>query len=558
MSNLKLKTKIIALCLGVTALGTSIGIVGYVTLNSVTKDYHQVTNVDLPVVRALADLRAHLRELRIHLRSIAFVDVTPSEAKEYVKLALPEIDFVENQLKAITDIDHSAKDRKSYQDLILAWNDFKIFGQDLIALANDPTANQKEIVRMVKEVCPTKAKAVLDILLVETDVAMKAADASVAAAGSAETKGNTLILLIAFASIFASISLGWLFSKKISDTLTDVAHRLTSSGEQIIQAIGSLGSSSRELSEASTESAASLEQTVASLEELTSMVKRNSEYAQEAASISIASRNSAENGEVEMKKLIQSMSLISDSSKKIEEIINVIDDIAFQTNLLALNASVEAARAGEQGRGFAVVADAVRSLAQRSANAAKDISELIKDSVNKIEEGAKFADHSGEVLNEIVSSVKKVSDLNAEIAAASKEQSIGIHQISTAMNQLDTATQSNSASAEQIVTIIDDFNELAKTSQELTSQLKTVIYGASLSQASPAATTGDKNNKTSAKPKASAASSAASQEPLPKNVHKLPLKKKVAKSTPAGSADAKSLIPFDEDDGRGVGTAEGF
>lgn len=554
MRNLKLKTKIIALCLGVTALGTSIGIVGYVTLNSVTKDYHQVTNVDLPVVRALADLRAHLRELRIHLRSIAFVDVTPSEAKEYVKLALPEIDFVENQLKAITDIDHSAKDRKSYQDLILAWNEFKTFGQDLMTLANDPTANQKEIVRMVKEVCPTKAKAVLDILLLETELAMKASDASVAAANSTETKGNTLILLIALASIFASISLGWLFSKKISDTLTDVAHRLTSSGEQIIQAIGSLGSSSRELSEASTESAASLEQTVASLEELTSMVKRNSEYAQEAASISIASRNSAENGEVEMKKLIQSMSLISDSSKKIEEIINVIDDIAFQTNLLALNASVEAARAGEQGRGFAVVADAVRSLAQRSANAAKDISELIKDSVNKIEEGAKFADHSGEVLNEIVSSVKKVSDLNAEIAAASKEQSIGIHQISTAMNQLDTATQSNSASAEQIVTIIDDFNELAKTSQELTSKLKTVVYGASLSQASPAATTGDKNNKTSAKPKASAAF----KETLPKNVHKLPLKKKVAKSTPAASSDAKSLIPFDEDDGRGVGTAEGF
>jgi methyl-accepting chemotaxis protein len=220
-----------------------------------------------------------------------------------------------------------------------------------------------------------------------------------------------------------------------------------------------------------------LEQTVASLEEMTAMVKMNSDNAKQAASLSLASSQAAVKGEEEMQNLVSSMHDISKASKKIEEIINVIDDIAFQTNLLALNASVEAARAGEQGRGFAVVAEAVRTLAQRSASAAKDISTLIKDSVEMIEHGTDLADKSGEVLKTIVTSVKKVSDLNTEISAASEEQATGIHQISKAMTDLDQSVQSNAASSEEIASTAEEIKNQSHLMNQVTIDLKNIVKG---------------------------------------------------------------------------------
>jgi len=231
------------------------------------------------------------------------------------------------------------------------------------------------------------------------------------------------------------------------------------------------------LSQSSSASAASLEETVASLEEMTSMVKMNSDNAKQAAALSAASSEAAVQGEKEMSELIASMSEISDSSKKIEEIINVIDDIAFQTNLLALNAAVEAARAGEQGKGFAVVAEAVRSLAQRSAEAAKDITSLIQESVAKIERGTHKADKSGEVLKNIVVSVKKVADLNTEIATASEEQSTGIGQISKAMNQLDQSVQSNAASSEEIAGTAEEIKRQSDVMRDVVLEINTEVNG---------------------------------------------------------------------------------
>jgi methyl-accepting chemotaxis protein len=221
-----------------------------------------------------------------------------------------------------------------------------------------------------------------------------------------------------------------------------------------------IATASEELSQAATEQASSLEETVATIEELTSMVQVNTQNAQAAAQLSNETSNMAVKGEKEIRELVHSMSDISSDSKKISEIINVIEDIAFQTNLLALNAAVEAARAGEQGKGFAVVADAVRSLAQRSASAAKDIADLIKRSVAKIETGSHQADQSGVALSDIVNSIKKVAQLNGEIATASAEQTNGIVQISKAMNQLDQVTQINAASSE----------EAAATAEELSAQ----------------------------------------------------------------------------------------
>lgn len=266
-------------------------------------------------------------------------------------------------------------------------------------------------------------------------------------------------------------------SRSLTRSISEVSGVLSQTVTQVSAAIQQLSLAGSTLSSSTSTSASSLQETVASVEELSSTVKHNSSNAKQASELSETSKSSAQNGEKEIRHLIESMKDISQSSRKIEEIINVIDDIAFQTNLLALNAAVEAARAGDQGRGFAVVAEAVRALAQRSASAAKDISGMIKDSVHKIESGVKIADQSGEVLVEIVASVNQVSDLNREISVASQEQTNGIVQISQAMNNLDRSVQTNAASAEEIASTS---TEIASQSEQMTSvmeKLNEVIFG---------------------------------------------------------------------------------
>src|SRR4030095_6580001 len=195
--------------------------------------------------------------------------------------------------------------------------------------------------------------------------------------------------------------------------------------------------------------ASALEETAASMEEMTSIVKQNADNAYQAKKLATNARAEAEQGGEVVSKAVAAIADINTSSRKIADIIGVIDEIAFQTNLLALNAAVEAARAGEQGRGFAVVATEVRKLAQRSASAAKEIKGLINDSVDKVKVGSELVDESGKTLSQIMESVRKVTDIVAEIAAASEEQSAGIEQVNNAVTQMDNVTQQNAAVVEQ-------------------------------------------------------------------------------------------------------------
>ncbi|WP_374032855.1 methyl-accepting chemotaxis protein [Bdellovibrio bacteriovorus] len=352
-------------------------------------------------------------------------------------------------------------------------------------------------------------------------------------------------LLMLISALCATLVFGILMwiAYRVSNTVSTIATGLSEAGTQVSGAITQLTAAGQTLSQSSTEAAASLEETVASLEEMSSMVKMNSDNAKQAASLSQSSKDSAEQGQNEITLLISSMNDISHSSKKIEEIISVIDDIAFQTNLLALNAAVEAARAGEQGKGFAVVAEAVRALAQRSAVAAKDITVLIKDSVEKVDRGSQIADRSGEVLQTIVTSVKKVADLNNEIAAASSEQTTGIQQISKAMNQLDQGSQANAASSEEIAASSEEISAQAQQMQTMVVSLNEVIQGAAKHEPAPAA-------------------AAPARPSADKKV--IPFAKKATKSaTPTPRVEKKSqgssVIPFDDDEPRGkVGTTDGF
>jgi methyl-accepting chemotaxis protein len=249
--------------------------------------------------------------------------------------------------------------------------------------------------------------------------------------------------------------------------LNAAVERLNNTMQEVADTAGSASSSSQQLAAAAEaiasgaqEQAASLEETSASLEEITASVRQSADNAQQASQLAVGSKDSATQGQEVVSKAITAMEEINAASAKISDIISTIDEIAFQTNLLAVNAAVEAARAGDEGRGFAVVASEVRSLAQRSAVAAKEIKVLIQDSLRKVDAGSALVNRSGETLQGIVGSVKRVTDIVGEIAASSAEQSTGVEQVSKAMTQMDQVTQSNSTQTE----------ELSATAQSLSEQ----------------------------------------------------------------------------------------
>ena len=236
---------------------------------------------------------------------------------------------------------------------------------------------------------------------------------------------------------------------QLADNMAEIVAKVKHAAEEVYRGAEEISQGNANLSQRTEEQSSSLEETASSMEQMTSTVKQNADNAGQANQLAIAARDQAEKGGAVVAKAVGAMTGINDASKKIADIIGVIDEIAFQTNLLALNAAVEAARAGEQGRGFAVVASEVRNLAGRSATAAKEIKELIQDSVRKVEDGSVLVTQSGQTLEQIVAAVKKVSDIGAVIAAASREQSSGIEQVNRAVMQMDELTQQNAALVEQ-------------------------------------------------------------------------------------------------------------
>ena len=254
--------------------------------------------------------------------------------------------------------------------------------------------------------------------------------------------------------------------------LTDIVGRIQEASGSINTAAGEIASGNLDLSRRTEQQAANLEETAASMEELTSTVRQNAESARQANQLSIGAASVASQGGEVVGKVVTTMRDIEHSSKKIADIISVIDGIAFQTNILALNAAVEAARAGEQGRGFAVVASEVRTLAQRSANAAKEIKGLIETSVDKVADGSKLVNQAGATMGEIVASVQRVTGIMAEISAASQEQSAGIEQVNQTITQMDETTQQNAALVEEASAAARSMEEQAQALSESVSVFK--------------------------------------------------------------------------------------
>jgi methyl-accepting chemotaxis protein len=257
--------------------------------------------------------------------------------------------------------------------------------------------------------------------------------------------------------------IGQLFDalRQMNGSLAEIVGNVRNGTETIGMASHEIASGNADLSSRTESQASSLEETASSMEELTSTVRQNAENARQANQLVVSASEHAVRGGQVVGQVVQTMGSIKDSSRKIVDIIGVIDGIAFQTNILALNAAVEAARAGEQGRGFAVVAAEVRNLAQRSAGAAKEIKSLIGDSVEKVDAGSKLVDDAGHTMNDIVTSVKHVADIMSEITAASQEQSTGIEEVNQAITQMDEMTQQNAALVEQAAAAAESMQDQA-------------------------------------------------------------------------------------------------
>jgi methyl-accepting chemotaxis protein len=472
---LQLRTKLLIGYLVVAIIGSGIGAVGIYGISAVNDaGVYMKDRIVLPTAQ-LVDLMKNMELTRVAVRSFMMARDRNAEDESVTQFAQAEAVLKDLGPKYASTL-ISDVGKKDYADFSAAITRYSGNFQQIIAFKRSGKADTA--LAVIDGEGRVNAKAAADAL--DDMVKTKAQIAGqVSDSNDALTKSMIYIMVGAIVLGFGvSIILAvWLGVFVVSRPLMRISNALGSGSEQIASASTQLSEASQNIANGATEQASSIQETSSSMEELSSMVKQNVTNAKETSILADKAAEASSTGFTQMEKMLESMNEISQSSDKIKKIIKVIDDIAFQTNMLALNAAVEAARAGEAGMGFAVVADEVKNLANRSADAAKETAEMIEDSLKKTNSGLEVATRMTEIFKEILTSVKKVSEMAQEVESASRQQDTGIEQVNKAVIQFDEVVQNNASSAEETASAAEELQSQVESLNEMVSQLTKVVKG---------------------------------------------------------------------------------
>ena len=486
--NLKISTRLVAVMALLSSVLVGIVLVALLQMQAMRKSTQEITDNWLPSVMLVGNLKAAISNLRT-LESQHVLNTDEAAMERFAQTMVGAVTVIETLRQDYTKRVNTPDEQALSATLEADWKKYQAQHQELVDMStrrekfparkllegdakltfDGLSATVDKVITLNQQGAGTAAlnteahaSQARIIMLIATAVALGvAAAAAVWLIRSITTPIRTVVTLadqIAQGDLSQSITVdsnnetGQLLAalQRMQTQLVQVVANVRSGSESVATASAEIAQGNHDLSARTEQQASALEETAASMEELGSTVKQNADSARAANQLALSASTVAIQGGEVVGQVVETMKGIVDSSRKIADIISVIDGIAFQTNILALNAAVEAARAGEQGRGFAVVASEVRSLAGRSAEAAKEIKTLIGDSVERVEQGTALVDKAGSTMTEVVSSIRRVTDIMGEISAASSEQSSGVAQVGEAVTQMDQATQQNAALVEEM------------------------------------------------------------------------------------------------------------
>ncbi|MYM34625.1 methyl-accepting chemotaxis protein [Duganella sp. FT94W] len=510
LRDLKLATKLGLAFALVLALAAAVDVFAIIKLAQLNSASTELSDRWMPAMRVVQDLKAQIA--RVRTREFQYIiSSDPKQMDQYDKVIANDLVDLRKMQDTYVKLIATPEERALYNDFLSMWDRYMAEDAKIRAAMRqgDDTA-AKQLIRGESNKLIVSLRGQVDKLVkLYEEGGDAASDRGDALYASARLWIITLLIgSIVLGALCATLITRWLVQrlggepdyavaiagqiadgdlsvaidtrdgdrdsllfamKSMRDSLAGLVERVRAGTDTIASASQQIAAGNVDLSARTEQQAASLEETAASMEELTSTVKQNSASASEANQLALSASAVAQQGGAVVSQVVQTMGSINQSSRKIVDIIGVIDGIAFQTNILALNAAVEAARAGEQGRGFAVVATEVRNLAQRSAAAAKEIKELISDSVQQVENGSQLVEQAGATMENVVDSVRRVTDIMSEISAAGEEQRAGIEQVNTAIAGMDAVTQQNAALVEEATAASQSMQDQAAALSELVS-----------------------------------------------------------------------------------------